>query len=101
MTRTFGTSCKCIVSFLLICTLLTLSSCDVREPLPDVEDVEQIYHLASPASPDHFAVSPIEILETNFLGTKNVLNLAVIRKARVLLASTSGESLRRATVKSR
>lgn len=63
--------------------------CDVREPLPDVEDVEQIYHLASPASPDHFAVSPIEILETNFLGTKNVLNLAVIRKARVLLASTS------------
>jgi UDP-glucuronate decarboxylase len=71
----------------------------VREPLPDVEDVEQIYHLASPASPDHFAVSPIEILETNFLGTKNVLNLAVIRKARVLLASTSGESLRRATVR--
>lgn len=72
--------------------LLISSSCDVREPLPDVEDVEQIYHLASPASPDHFDISPIEILETNFLGTKNVLNLAVIRKARVLLASTSGKS---------
>lgn len=71
---------------------LTIYSCDVREPLPDIPDVTQIYHLASPASPDEFEVSPIAILETNFLGTKNVLDLAVKRKARVLLASTSGLS---------
>ncbi|KAK7210085.1 hypothetical protein V2G26_017263 [Clonostachys chloroleuca] len=63
--------------------------CDVREPLPDVEDLEQIYHLACPASPDDFERAPIEILETCFLGTRNVLELATVRRARVLLASTS------------
>lgn len=62
----------------------------MREPLPDVEDLEQIYHLACPASPDDFERAPIEILETCFLGTRNVLELATVRRARVLLASTSG-----------
>lgn len=63
----------------------------MREPLPDVEDLEQIYHLACPASPDDFERAPIEILETCFLGTRNVLELATVRRARVLLASTSGK----------
>lgn len=50
-----------------------------------------IYHLACPASPDHFERSPVEILDTCFQGTKNVLDLALKSKAKVLIASTSGE----------
>ncbi|KEY72376.1 hypothetical protein S7711_01050 [Stachybotrys chartarum IBT 7711] len=67
----------------------TYLTSDVRVDFPDLGHVDQIYHLACPASPDHFDVSPIEILETCFRGTKNVLDLAVRYKARVLLASTS------------
>lgn len=63
--------------------------CDVRDPLPEVDNVEQIYHLACPASPDHFEVSPIEILETCFRGTQNVMELAKRHRARILIASTS------------
>jgi nucleoside-diphosphate-sugar epimerase len=64
--------------------------CDVREPLPAVKNVEQIYHLACPASPDHFEVSPIEIMDTCFQGTKNAFDLALKHNARVLITSTSG-----------
>ena len=45
--------------------------------------------MACPASPDYFEVSPIEILDTCYQGTKNVLEYAVARGARVLVASTS------------
>lgn len=59
--------------------------------MPFTETPKQIYHLACPASPDHFEESPIDILETCFQGTKNVLDLAVGCGARILIASTSGE----------
>jgi nucleoside-diphosphate-sugar epimerase len=55
------------------------------------EQVTEIYHLACPASPDHFDVSPIDILETCFTGTKNMLDFAVKNQAKILIASTSGE----------
>ncbi|KAI5456988.1 hypothetical protein BGZ63DRAFT_475252 [Mariannaea sp. PMI_226] len=62
---------------------------DVRDPLPHISDVEQIYHLACPASPVHFETNPIDILQTCFVGATNVLEYAVKHKARILLASTS------------
>ncbi|KAH7310651.1 hypothetical protein B0I35DRAFT_77324 [Stachybotrys elegans] len=63
--------------------------CDVRDGFPELDGLDQIYHLACPASPDHFEVNPIEILETCFEGTKNALELALKHGARLLLTSTS------------
>ncbi|MCS6959581.1 MAG: SDR family oxidoreductase [Pseudanabaenaceae cyanobacterium SKYGB_i_bin29] len=60
---------------------------DVIEPI-DVE-VEQIYHLACPASPVHYQADPIRTLKTSFLGTLHLLELAAKYNARLLLASTS------------
>eukprot|EP01056_Protomagalhaensia_sp_Gyna25_P005230 Protomagalhaensia_sp_Gyna_25__5229@NODE_634_length_2955_cov_53_686900_g493_i0_p1_GENE_NODE_634_length_2955_cov_53_686900_g493_i0NODE_634_length_2955_cov_53_686900_g493_i0_p1_ORF_typecomplete_len335_score27_89GDP_Man_Dehyd/PF16363_5/5_5e83Epimerase/PF01370_21/1_7e553Beta_HSD/PF01073_19/9_9e23RmlD_sub_bind/PF04321_17/8_9e22NAD_binding_4/PF07993_12/4_2e15Polysacc_synt_2/PF02719_15/3_8e08Polysacc_synt_2/PF02719_15/0_69NAD_binding_10/PF13460_6/9_7e05adh_short/PF00106_25/0_0013NmrA/PF05368_13/0_018Nmr len=52
-------------------------------------EVDQIYHLACPASPVHYQNNAIKTLKTNFLGTLNVLGVARRCGARVLLASTS------------
>ncbi len=54
-----------------------------------IENVDQIYHLACPASPVHYQSDPIKTAKTNFLGTLNMLELAKQSKARILLASTS------------
>ncbi|RSL84284.1 hypothetical protein CEP51_003988 [Fusarium floridanum] len=62
---------------------------DVRDPLPSIAGVEQIYHLACPASPVHFETQPIDILQTCFTGATNVLDYAVKHNARILRASTS------------
>ncbi|KAF5005094.1 hypothetical protein FDECE_8414 [Fusarium decemcellulare] len=62
---------------------------DVRDPLPSIEGVTQIYHLACPASPVHFETRPIDILQTCFNGATNVLDYALKHNARILLASTS------------
>jgi UDP-glucuronate decarboxylase len=63
---------------------------DITEPLGDlVEEVDGIYHLACPASPVDYAAFPIKTLLTSSLGTKNVLDYAVKKKARVLFTSTS------------
>ncbi|MEY4605782.1 MAG: hypothetical protein RLY45_542 [Actinomycetota bacterium] len=62
---------------------------DIVEPLPDVGTVEQIYHLASPASPADFATMPLQILAAGSTGTRRLLDLAEQQGARLLLASTS------------
>jgi len=60
---------------------------DVIEPL--LVEVDQVYHLASPASPIHYQSNGIKTLKTNFLGTYNLLGVAKRVGARFLLASTS------------
>ncbi|CAA0828209.1 UDP-glucuronic acid decarboxylase 2 [Striga hermonthica] len=55
---------------------------DVVEPL--LLEVDQIYHLACPASPVHYKHNP-----TNVVGTLNMLGLAKRVGARFLLTSTS------------
>ncbi|KAK1293163.1 UDP-glucuronic acid decarboxylase 2 [Acorus calamus] len=55
---------------------------DVVEPL--LLEVDQIYHLACPASPVHYKFNP-----TNVVGTLNMLGLAKRVGARFLLTSTS------------
>jgi dTDP-glucose 4,6-dehydratase len=62
---------------------------DVTTALPDVGAVDEIFHLASPASPTDFATIPLEILEVGSTGTKHLLQLAERHRARFLLASTS------------
>lgn len=60
---------------------------DVVESL--IIEVDQIYHLACPASPISYQANQIKTIKTNFLGTLNSLGLAKRTKARFLLASTS------------
>ncbi|MGB0563906.1 MAG: UDP-glucuronic acid decarboxylase family protein [Spirulinaceae cyanobacterium] len=60
---------------------------DITEPIR--LEVDQIYHLACPASPVHYQSNPIKTVKTNVLGTMNMLGLAKRIKARFFLASTS------------
>ncbi|XP_062231210.1 UDP-glucuronic acid decarboxylase 2-like [Phragmites australis] len=60
---------------------------DVVEPI--LLEVDQIYHLACPASPVHYKYNPIKTIKTNVVGTLNMLGLAKRINARFLLTSTS------------
>lgn len=60
---------------------------DVTEPVR--LEVDQIYHLACPASPIHYQYNPVKTIKTNVMGTLHMLGLAKRVKARFLLASTS------------
>ncbi|MDG2616507.1 SDR family oxidoreductase [Thermoleptolyngbya sichuanensis XZ-Cy5] len=60
---------------------------DITEPIR--LEVDQIYHLACPASPVHYQYNPVKTIKTNVMGTLNMLGLAKRIKARFLLASTS------------
>jgi UDP-glucuronate decarboxylase len=68
-------------------TGFTLMRHDIVEPL--TLEVDQIYHLASPASPVGYMRYPIETHTTNSVGTHNLLRLAQATGARFLFASTS------------
>ena len=52
-------------------------------------EVDQIYHLACPASPVFYQNNGIKTIKTNVLGTLNMLGLAKRLKARFLISSTS------------
>jgi len=52
-------------------------------------DVDYILHFASPASPIDYLKIPIQTLKVGSLGTHNLLGLARVKKARMLIASTS------------
>ncbi|KAG0336281.1 UDP-glucuronic acid decarboxylase 1 [Podila humilis] len=60
---------------------------DVVDPF--MIEVDQIYHLACPASPPHYQYNPIKTVKTSVMGTINMLGLAKRTKARFLLTSTS------------
>ncbi len=51
--------------------------------------IDFIFHLASPASPFDYLKYPIETMKTASLGTINMLELALNKKAKFILASTS------------
>jgi len=51
--------------------------------------VDYVLHFASPASPVDYARLPIQTLKVGALGTHNTLGLALAKKAKFLLASTS------------
>ena len=60
---------------------------DVVEPI--LLEVDQIYHLACPASPVHYKHNPVKTIKTSVMGTLNMLGLAKRVGARFLLTSTS------------
>jgi len=60
---------------------------DIVNPL--LLEVDEIYHLASPASPPHYMYNPVKTIKTNTVGTVNMLGLARRTRARILIASTS------------
>src|SRR4051794_2954381 len=74
--------------------LLTLSNFnwiehDIINPLFMNVKSNEIYNLASPASPVDFARIPDYILKTNSVGQTNLLEWAKTCNARILFASTS------------
>jgi UDP-glucuronate decarboxylase len=60
---------------------------DVTFPL--YVEVDEIYNLACPASPDHYAHDPVQTTKTSVSGAINMLGLAKRLKAPILQASTS------------
>jgi UDP-glucuronate decarboxylase len=60
---------------------------DIVQPI--LLEVDQIYHLACPASPVHYQFNPVKTTKTSIMGTINMLGIAKRVKARILLASTS------------
>jgi len=67
---------------------------NVINPLPDELQADYVFHLASPASPNHHsAISyhklPMETMMVNTVGTLNLLKFADKRKAKFLFTSTS------------
>jgi UDP-glucuronate decarboxylase len=60
---------------------------DVQEAL--TMEVDQIFHLACPASPIHYQRNPVRTIRTAVEGTLNLLDVARECGARMLIASTS------------
>ncbi|MCW2541838.1 MAG: NAD-dependent dehydratase [Frankiales bacterium] len=60
---------------------------DVTFPL--YVEVDEIYHLACPASPIFYQRDPVQTTKTSVVGSINMLGLAKRVKAKILLASTS------------
>jgi len=57
--------------------------------MPFYAEVDEIYHLACPASPIHYQYNPIKTIKTSIMGSINMLGLAKRKKAKILLSSTS------------
>ncbi|HEV2075685.1 MAG TPA: NAD-dependent epimerase/dehydratase family protein, partial [Thermoleophilaceae bacterium] len=65
------------------------SMCDITTHYEVEEEVDFVYHMASPASPIDYARLPLHTLKVGAYGTHNSLGLAKRKRARFLLASTS------------
>lgn len=67
---------------------------DVIKPLPKNIKVDQVYHMASPASPhpdnpNSIHARPFETMQVNSVGTWNLCEFAIGNRAKFLFASTS------------
>jgi dTDP-glucose 4,6-dehydratase len=62
---------------------------DVIDPLEISGPIDRIYHMASPASPIGYVKHQVATLKVNSQGTWNLLELAVAKGGRFLMASTS------------
>ena len=62
---------------------------DITSHVDIPEDVDFVYHLASPASPIDYLRLPLHTLKVGSHGTHHMLGVAKFKRARFLLASTS------------
>ena len=62
---------------------------DASRPIEIEEPLDWVLHFASPASPIDYQKIPIQTLKAGSLGTHNTLGLALAKKAKYFLASTS------------
>jgi len=62
---------------------------DITKPIKIDENLDYVLHFASPASPADYQKIPIQTLKAGSLGTHNTLGLALAKKAKYMLASTS------------
>ena len=83
----FFTGTRANVEHLLDNHRFELMRHDVTDPL--TMEVDEIFHLACPASPIHYQRNPVRTIRTAVEGTLNMLDLAREAKARILIASTS------------
>jgi UDP-glucuronate decarboxylase len=83
----FYTGSRKNVSHLLANQNFELIRHDVIEPI--LLEVDEIYHLACPASPVHYQFNPVKTVKTSVMGTINMLGLAKRVGAKFFLASTS------------
>ena len=67
----------------------TFTHHDIINPLKINCDIDQIYNMACPASPEKYQLDPIYTLKVNFIGVSNLLELARIKNATILQSSTS------------
>lgn len=84
----FLTGRKENISHLLEHKYFDLIEHDIMYPYP-IEPVDEIYHLACPASPVHYQHDPIKTMKISVMGSYNVLGMAKRHGSRILLASTS------------
>lgn len=62
---------------------------DISKHISIGSNIDFVMHFASPASPIDYQLVPIQTLKAGSLGTHNTLGLALAKKAKYLLASTS------------
>ena len=62
---------------------------DIINPINITEKIDEIYNLASPASPPHYQAAPLQTIKTNIYGVFNLLELAKENDAKFLQTSTS------------
>jgi UDP-glucuronate decarboxylase len=92
----FYTSCRSNIEHLEGSDSFRLIHMDVEEgqlfnnlAVTVFPDLDQVYHLACPASPVHYQKDPVKTMRTAFIGTMNVFEVALAHGARVLITSTS------------
>jgi dTDP-glucose 4,6-dehydratase len=85
----FRTSGPANVSGLLDDPAFELVVHDVSEPLAVPGSVDVVLHLACPASPVDYLSAPVETMRSGGFGTLNALELALHKRSRIVVASTS------------
>ncbi len=83
------TGAQSIIGHLLSHPRFRLVQQDVTRYLDVPGAVDYVLHFASPASPADYLKLPIQTLKVGALGTHNTLGVALAKKAKYLLASTS------------
>jgi UDP-glucuronate decarboxylase len=83
----FFTGARTNVSHLEAAANFELFRGDVNQPT--VLEVDEVYHLACPASPIHYQRNPVRTIRTCVMGTLHMLELCREVSAKLLIASTS------------